>query len=178
MRRSSDRIITTHPGRLPDPPNRDAAQWLSDSIAPELWARRPETSIWVVGRGAGALALDPRIEVRADVPALASFLQRSKIAIAPLRIGTGSPNKVLEAMASGAAVVATPAAVASFAFPPGAVETAETTEGLASAVEQLLGNPSARSALVARSSELVQAYSSEAQRERLEAVVTSVAREI
>src|SRR5215207_10244710 len=24
MRRSTDRIITTHPGRLPDPPNRDA----------------------------------------------------------------------------------------------------------------------------------------------------------
>jgi glycosyltransferase involved in cell wall biosynthesis len=173
--RDLDAILT---GNMAYPPNRDAAQWLSDSIAPELWARRPETSIWVVGRGAGALALDPRIEVRADVPALASFLQRSKIAIAPLRIGTGSPNKVLEAMASGAAVVATPAAVASFAFPPGAVETADTTEGLASAVEQLLGNPSARSALVARSSELVQAYSSEAQRERLEAVVTSVAREI
>ena len=172
--RDLDVILT---GNMAYPPNRDAARWLSDSIAPELWARRPETSIWVVGRGAKALALDPRIEVRTDVPALTPFLQRAKIAIAPLRIGTGSPNKVLEAMAAGAAVVATPEAVASFAFPAGAVETAETTEGLASAAEHLLADPSARSALVMRSSEVVQLYSPAAQRERLEAILTSIVRQ-
>jgi polysaccharide biosynthesis protein PslH len=174
VERDIDVILT---GNMTYPPNRDAARWLSDSIAPELWARRPGTSVWVVGRRAGALALDPRIQVRADVPALDRFLQRSKIAIVPLRLGTGSPNKVLEAMASGAAVVATPEAVASFAFPPGAVETAETTKGLALAAEHLLGDQSARSALVVRSSELVRAHSPEAQRERLQRVITSVFRD-
>jgi glycosyltransferase involved in cell wall biosynthesis len=106
---------------------------------------------------------------------LAPFLRRSKIALAPLRLGTGNATKVLEAMVAGAAVVATPAAVESFAFPATAVETADTAEGLASAIESLLADSSARSGLVARSFELVRSYGPEAQRERLEAILASVA---
>jgi glycosyltransferase involved in cell wall biosynthesis len=171
--RDIDVILT---GNMAYPPNRDAARWLNDSIAPELWARRPKTSVWVVGRGAETLALDPRIVIRADVPALDPFLRRSKIAVAPLRLGTGSPNKVLEAMVAGAAVVATPEAVESFAFPPDVVATADTAAGIASATERLLEDSSARSAMVARSFEVMQGYSPEAQQERLEAVLASVAR--
>ena len=55
-----------------------------------------------------------------------------------------------------------------------AVETADTAEGLASAIESLLDDPSARSGLVARSFELVRSYGPEAQRERLEAILASV----
>ena len=170
--RDIDVILT---GNMSYPPNRDAAQWLSESIAPEVLARRPGTSISVVGRGAGELRLDPRIEVHADVPALDPFLRRSKVAVAPLRLGTGNATKVLEAMVAGAAVVATPAAVESFGFPATAVETADTAEGLASAIESLLDDASARSALVASSFELVRSYGPEAQRERLEAILASVA---
>jgi glycosyltransferase involved in cell wall biosynthesis len=170
--RDIDVILT---GNMSYPPNRDAAQWLSDSIAPELLARRPDTSICVVGRRAGELEFDPRIEVHTDVPALDPFLRRSKIALAPLRLGTGNATKVLEAMVAGAAVVATPAAVESFGFPATAVETADTAEGLASAIESLLADSSARSGLVARSFELVRSYGPEAQRERLEAILASVA---
>ena len=50
------------------------------------------------------LELDPRVKVHADVPALDPFLRRSKIAVAPLRLGTGNATKVLEAMVAGAAV--------------------------------------------------------------------------
>jgi glycosyltransferase involved in cell wall biosynthesis len=171
--RDIDVILT---GNMSYPPNRDAAQWLSDSIAPDLLARRPETSIWVVGRRAGELELDHRIEVRADVPALEPFLRRSKIAVAPLRLGTGNPTKVLEAMVAGAAVVATPAAVESFGFPATAVETADTAEGLALAIEKILGDSSARSDLITSSFELVRAYSPDVQRERLEAILASVTR--
>jgi len=171
--RDIDVILT---GNMTYPPNRDAAQWLSDSIAPDLLARRPETSIWVVGRRAGELELDHRIEVRADVPALDPFLRRSKIAVAPLRLGTGNATKVLEAMVAGAAVVATPAAVESFGFPATAVETAGTAEGLALAIEKILGDSSARSDLIRSSFELVRAYSPDVQRERLEAVLASVTR--
>jgi glycosyltransferase involved in cell wall biosynthesis len=169
--RDIDVILT---GNMAYPPNRDAAQWLSDSIAPSLLARRPETSILVVGRGAGELDLDNRIDVRADVPALDPFLRRSKIAVAPLRLGTGSPNKVLEAMVAGAAVVATSAAVEPFGFPGTAVETADTAEGFSSAIEKLLGDSSARSGLVTSSFELVRSYGPDAQRERLETILASV----
>ena len=46
-----------------------------------------------VGRDAGRLTLDERIQVRADVPDLAAYLGRAKVAIAPLRIGTGTPQQ-------------------------------------------------------------------------------------
>ena len=170
--RDIDLIFT---GNMAYPPNADAARWLSDAIAPALWARRPETSVWVVGRDAGRLALDPRLEVRADVPDLGAYLRRARIALAPLRLGTGSPNKVLEAMAAGAAVLATPIAVEPFAFPPDAVETARTAPALAAAAERLLADAPARSAMVDRARSLVLAYSPEAQRERLETILAGVA---
>jgi glycosyltransferase involved in cell wall biosynthesis len=169
--RDIDLILT---GNMAYPPNADAARWLSDAIAPALWARRPRTSVWVVGRDAGRLALDPRLEVRADVPDLGAYLRRAKIAVAPLRLGTGSPNKVLEAMAAGAAVVASPAAVEPFRFPPNAIETAETAPALAVAAERLLADATARSAMVDRARPLVHAYRPEAQRERLETILAEV----
>jgi glycosyltransferase involved in cell wall biosynthesis len=171
-KRDIDLILT---GSMAYPPNADAAQWLSDAIAPAIWAKRPGTSVWVVGRDAGRLALDPRIEVHADVPALGLYLRRAKIALAPLRLGTGSPNKVLEAMAAGAAVVATPAAVEPFAFPRDAVETAETAPALAAAAERLLADATARSTMVHRARPLVLGYRPEVQQERLEAILAGIA---
>ena len=170
--RDIDLILT---GNMAYPPNADAARWLSDAIAPALWAGRPGSSVWVVGRDAGRLALDPRLEVRADVPDLGAYLRRAKIALAPLRLGTGSPNKVLEAMAAGAAVLATPIAVEPFAFPPDAVETAGTASALAAAVECLLADETARSAMVDRARSLVLAYRPEVQRERLETILAGAA---
>jgi glycosyltransferase involved in cell wall biosynthesis len=171
-RRDIDLILT---GNMAYPPNADAARWLSDEIAPLLWAVRPGCSVWVVGRDASQLTLDPRLEVRADVPDLGAYLRRAKIALAPLRFATGSPNKVLEAMAAGAAVVATPVAVEPFGFPLEVVETARTARALAEAAEQLLADAPARSTMVDRARRLVLAYQPEVQRERLERILAEVA---
>jgi glycosyltransferase involved in cell wall biosynthesis len=171
--RDIDAIFT---GSMSYPPNADAARWLSEEIAPALWARRPEASIWVVGRDADRLAVDPRIELRADVPDLGEYLRRAKVGLAPLRTGTGSPNKVLEAMAAGAAVVATPAAVEPFGFPETAVETAASADALAAATERLLADPEARSVQVERARTSVRDYGPEAQRERLETILGAAAR--
>src|SRR5215213_10317440 len=126
--RDIDVILT---GNMAYPPNADAADWLSEAIAPALWQRRPNASIWVVGRDAGRLSLHERIHVRADVPDVMDYLRRAKVALAPLRIGTGTPNKVLEAIAAGTPVVATPAAVESFDFPSDAVAQATTAHEIA-----------------------------------------------
>jgi polysaccharide biosynthesis protein PslH len=42
------------------------------------------------------------------VPNIHDYLRRSAVAIAPMRAGSGIQNKVLEAMATGTPVVATP----------------------------------------------------------------------
>jgi hypothetical protein len=103
-------------GHMRYPPNRDAAEWFASEILPEVRRRRPGTNAWVVGREASSLRL-PGVEIASDVPDLLAYLRRAKVAIAPLRMGTGSPYKVLEAAASGAAVVATEWAANSFGLP-------------------------------------------------------------
>jgi glycosyltransferase involved in cell wall biosynthesis len=166
--RDIDVILT---GNMAYPPNADAARWLSETIAPAIWRRRPDASVWVVGRDAGRLSVGPPIEVRSDVPEMDGYLRRAKIALAPLRIGTGFPNKVLEAMAAGAVVVATPTAVAPFAFPPGAVVTSENADGLAAEAIRLIDDADARERLAARARPLVAAYDADAQQERLDALL-------
>jgi glycosyltransferase involved in cell wall biosynthesis len=172
--RDIDVILT---GNMAYPPNADAACWLSSEIAPALWRRRPDASVWVVGRDAHRLTLDRRIEVRADVPEVAAYLRRARIAVAPLRIGTGAPNKVLEAMAAGAAVVATPAAVAPFALGADVFGTADDAEAFAALVDRLLGDDALRLDRVAAGLRLVTAYGPEAQRQRVETLVATVLRD-
>jgi glycosyltransferase involved in cell wall biosynthesis len=119
------------------------------------------------------LSLDERIQVHADVPDLYPYLSRAKVALAPLRIGTGSPNKVLEAMAAGTPVVATPAAVQSYAFPSDIVAQAATAEDFAREVVNLLGDTEARERRAARGRALVTRYGAAEQREKLAAVLAA-----
>jgi glycosyltransferase involved in cell wall biosynthesis len=171
--RDIDVVLT---GNMAYPPNADAARWLSDEIAPALWRRRPDASVWVVGRAARRLALDGRIRVEADVPAVAPYLRRARVALAPLRIGTGAPNKVLEAMVGGAAVVATPVAVAPFDLAPEGYLTGEDADALAAATDRLLGDEAERRRRVERALRLVGLYSADAQRRRIEALVSEARR--
>lgn len=168
--RDIDVILT---GNMAYPPNTDAASWLSEAIAPAIWRRRPTARVWVVGRDAGRLALDERIQVRADVPDLAEYLGRAKVALAPLRIGTGTPNKVLEAMAVRTPVVATPTAVEAFEFPHDSVSEAETAEALAEEVVRLLDDTEARAQLADRAAAVVAGHDAAAQHERLAAIVAT-----
>jgi polysaccharide biosynthesis protein PslH len=168
--RDIDVILT---GNMAYPPNADAAAWLSEAIAPAIWRRRPRTAVWVVGRDAGRLALDEQIEVRADVPEIAEYLRRSKLAIAPLRIGTGTPNKVLEAMAVQTPVVATSTAVEAFGFPPGSVVEADSAEAIATEICRLLDDAEAREQVAERAGAVVADYGATAQHDQLAAIVSA-----
>jgi glycosyltransferase involved in cell wall biosynthesis len=126
-------------GNMRYPPNRDAAEWFASEILPAVRRRRPGTTALVVGRDASSLRLTG-VQVASDVPDLLAYLRRAKVAIAPLRMGTGSPYKVLEAAASGAAVVATPGAAASF----GLTATGARAEDLARRTVELLEDEALR----------------------------------
>ena len=54
------------------------------------------------------LARDPRIMVTGSVPDVAEFVARAAVIVAPLRYGSGTRLKILEAMAMAKVVVATP----------------------------------------------------------------------
>lgn len=87
-----------------------------EDILPLIWRSRPEVRLLIVGKdppaSIQALSKDERIEVTGSVPDLRAFFQEASIAVVPLVYGMGIQNKVLEAMACGIPVVATPPAIA------------------------------------------------------------------
>lgn len=104
-----DRLLFS--GTLDYPPNAEGIAWFADEILPRLRARRPGVTLTVVGRNPPrriqALANDPAIEVTGWVDDLAPYQEAAAVAIAPLRSGSGTKLKVLEALGVGRPLVAT-----------------------------------------------------------------------
>jgi glycosyltransferase involved in cell wall biosynthesis len=103
-------------------PNVDAALRLATEILPWVRAQVPEAKLWLVGHAPPAelLALrdsglkptvSPSIIVIGSVPDVRPYLARATVFVSPLRLGAGIKNKVLEALAMGCPVVATPLSV-------------------------------------------------------------------
>jgi glycosyltransferase involved in cell wall biosynthesis len=94
-------------------PNTDAARWLARSIFPRALERVPDARLELVGHGPGeevrALARGP-VSVHASVPDVTPYLDRAAVVVAPIRIGGSMRMKVLEALAAGKALLATPRA--------------------------------------------------------------------
>ena len=88
------------------------------------------------------------MSVTGEVPDVTPYLDEAAVVAAPLRIGGGMRVKVLEAMAAGKAVVATPLAVEGLdAEGASQLWTAEIAEDFRSALAVLLGDAEAREAL-------------------------------
>lgn len=94
-------------------PNIDAAEYFHGEILPSLRAAYPQARFYVVGRNppVRVKALDGEATVVTGAVAdVRPYLRHAAFAVAPMRIARGVQNKILEAMAMGKAVVATPAA--------------------------------------------------------------------
>ena len=97
-------------------PNEDGVLWFAQQVLPRLRSEHPDLRFIVVGRRPRRrlrrCAAQLGFTLTGAVPDVRPFLAHSAVAVAPLRVAQGVPNKVLEAMAMAKAVVATPAAVA------------------------------------------------------------------
>ncbi|HSG40399.1 MAG TPA: glycosyltransferase [Thermoanaerobaculia bacterium] len=145
------------------PPNVDAALWLGREIFPLLRARLPRARLTLVGdrpppavralQGGG-------IAVTGRVPAVEPYLERAAVVLAPLRSGGGMRLKVLQAMAAGKAVVASPLAAEGIAAPGGepVLALAVTAQDFASRTAALLERPAERRTLGQRARETVAAH--------------------
>src|SRR5262249_25758494 len=102
-------------GALDYRPNVDAARWFCREVWPEIHRRVPDARFRLVGRQptpeVKRLAEVPGVEVVGQVPDVRPHVARTAVIVAPLRIARGVQNKVLEAMALGKAVVASPQAL-------------------------------------------------------------------
>jgi sugar transferase (PEP-CTERM/EpsH1 system associated) len=142
-------------------PNVDAATWLARDILPRVRAAVPAAELRLVGarpaRRVRALVAGSAVSLAASVPAIAPELAAATVAVVPLRAGSGLQNKVLEAMAAGTPVVATPRAVAGLDLVPGEhALVAEDAERLAAATVTLLRDPPRARALARAARALVE----------------------
>lgn len=124
--------------------NQDAALVLVDEVLPRVRHVVPDASVRLIGRDPGP-ALRTRggqdgVEVTGWVDDVRAELDRVAVYVAPMVSGTGIKNKVLEAMAAGRPVVATPLALQGIGAGDGVVE-AEGAEAIADAVVALLEAP-------------------------------------
>ena len=128
--------------------NVDAAERLVRDVLPLV----PGARALLIGRDPSprVLALaGPQVEVTGTVPDVAAALSRAAVFVAPITRGLGVRNKVLEAMAAGLPVAATPLALQGIGASYGVAEAA-TPQALAEAVVRLLADPSAGPANRAR----------------------------
>ncbi len=101
-------------------PNREALRFLLDEVLPRVWAELPDASLAVVGAGLERPPrTDPRIQLLGFVEDLAGAYASASCAVVPLLQGGGTPLKLIEALAYGLPVIATPRAVAGLAVRDG-----------------------------------------------------------
>jgi glycosyltransferase involved in cell wall biosynthesis len=138
-------------GRLRYFANRDAAMLLATEIWPTIRRRHPAARLLIAGSEAPARirAFDGRdgITVMSPVPDMAKISRDVKVALFPVRYGTGQSNKALEAAEGGCAIVATPEAVRGLGPLTAGCRTATTTAELAALAADLLDDDAARQRL-------------------------------
>jgi glycosyltransferase involved in cell wall biosynthesis len=121
--------------------NVDAAERLVREVLPLV----PGARALLIGRDPSPRVLGlagPRVEVTGTVGDVAAALTRAAVFVAPITRGRGVRNKVLEAMAAGLPVVASPLALQGIGASRGVLE-ASTPHDQAEAAKRLLNDPGA-----------------------------------
>jgi glycosyltransferase involved in cell wall biosynthesis len=170
------------PGTLGYLPNVDGARWFCTEVLPRIRAEVPDAEVQLVGRNPVPEVLElgalPGVSVHPDVPSMEPYFERARLVVVPLRIGTGTRLKALEAMASGRPVVGTTVGLQGI----GVVErrnalVADRPDSLGQAVVELLADDGlSRSLADAARAHVERHYGWDAISERMLAALTDLPR--
>jgi glycosyltransferase involved in cell wall biosynthesis len=168
-------------GTLRYPPNGDAARFLASEIAPRLAERVPGVQVRLVGVVAPSFAAEvshsPLVTVVGPVPAMAEELARADLVIVPLRFGSGTRIKILEAFAHRIPVVSTSLGAEGLGLRNGVhLLLADDASGIADACASLLSNTNLRQKIVENAHALFsECYESSVVQKRIRQVAEDVA---
>ncbi len=135
-------------GKMDYRPNVDAMLWFADHILPKV----PDANLIIVGQKPHVriqhLPERTNISLTGWVDAIPPYLHAADVYIAPLRMGSGTRLKILEAMASGCAIVATTVATAGLSEQAkSSMIIADDVRDFAVAIQELLDNSEKRQEL-------------------------------
>lgn len=149
-------------GALHTQPNQDGITWFCREVWPLVRERVADASLKIVGASPPeevlALASLGGVSVHSDVPDVVPFLERAQVAVIPLRVGSGSRLKALEAMAAGRPVVTTTIGIGGLEIEPSVhALVADKADQFAGSVVRCLTDSNLAGALAAHGRELVEA---------------------
>ena len=149
-------------GNMSYHPNVDAACFLAEEIMPLVRQRHPAARLLVAGTTPAprVLALaSAHVAVSGWVPDIRAAYAAARVFAAPMRVGTGLQNKLLEAMAMGLPCVTTPLANNALGGTDGQqLRVASSAAALAEAISDLLSEPEAAEALAVRGQRFVHTH--------------------
>ena len=171
-------VVLFH-GTLRYPPNADAVAWLVGRIGPALRALVPDARIRLVGLGNPAhagLHDPPAVTVVGPVPDIVTELSRADVVVVPIRFGSGTRVKIIEAFAHRIPVVSTTLGAEGLGAEDGRhLLLADSAQGLAAACARLLTQTDLRRRLVEAAHELyLDAFESEVVERRIAAIARAV----
>lgn len=141
--RTFDLVFT---GNMGYPPNINAAEFLVNKILPLVSAEHPSSRLLIAGASPNMRVLvlkSPQVEVTGWVPDMRECYAGARIFIAPMQIGTGLQNKLLEAMAMKIPCITSPLANQALKAKDGEeILVAETPQDYADRILRLLRDPS------------------------------------
>jgi glycosyltransferase involved in cell wall biosynthesis len=146
----SSHIVFT--GNLEYHPNVEAVRWFRSNVWPSLRERAPQAEWHLVGVNAHAIERwtggDARIRVIGRVENAVTELAKAAVAVVPLRSGSGTRFKILEAWAAARAVVSTTIGAEGLGARPGEhLLVANDATAFCAAVLRLLNNAPLRAKL-------------------------------
>ena len=134
-------------------PNRDAVDYFAEEILPRLRRKAPDLHFTVAGRNPSQKMREryrgfPDVTLSGSVTEMRPIIAKAAVCVVPLRIGSGTRLKILEAAAMGKPVVSTCLGAEGLEFVPGEeIVLADEPEGFAAAVADLLTDRSRRISL-------------------------------
>jgi glycosyltransferase involved in cell wall biosynthesis len=143
-------------------PNRDAVSYFAEQMLPRVSSQFPSVRFVVAGRNPSPtfrqrFAGISNLQFTGTVPDMRPIVAGADVCIVPLRIGSGTRLKVLEAAALGKAVVSTTLGAEGLNFEPGKeIWIADDPESFADAIVELLRNPELRRQMGARARKRVE----------------------
>lgn len=149
-------------------PNRDAVEFFLDKIFPLVCHECPDVKFVIAGRNPPADFVAkfrhyPRIEFTGTVPDMGLYLSAATVVVVPLRLGSGTRIKILEACATGRAVVSTSVGAEGLNLKVGTeILVADDPELFAHSVVQLLRDPVRRHSISSAARKVIFEHYSEA----------------